>query len=58
MTHPLLTTANEKLTEFEAMLADARDVLFNLAEDITNNVPAQGGKAQTIERILNLRRRL
>ena len=58
MTHPLLTTANEKLTEFEAALADARDVLFNLAEDITNNVPACPEKRPTVERIMKLRSKL
>lgn len=58
MTHPLLTTANAGLTQFEAMLNDARDVLFNLAQDITNNVPASAAKDAAIQRIHSLRKRL
>lgn len=58
MTHPLLETANRELTKFEAMLNDARDVLFNLSQDITNNVPASAAKDEAIQRIHSLRKRL
>lgn len=58
MTHPLLEAANAELTKFEAMLEDARDVLFNLAQDITNNVPPSTIKTITIERIEQIRSKL
>ena len=58
MTHPLIQEANKGLADFEKLLEDARDVLFNLSQDITNNVPPSTIKTITIERIEQIRRKL
>ena len=58
MTHPLIQEANKGLADFEKLLEDARDVLFNLAQDIHDTVPACPEKRSTIERIMKIRSKL
>ena len=58
VTHPLIQEANKGLADFEKLLEDARDVLFNLSQDITNNVPDSQAKQDTIFRINLLRNKL
>lgn len=57
-THPLIQAAKQGLNDFEKLLEDARDVLFNLAQDIHDTVPACLEKRPTIERIMKLRSKL
>ena len=58
MTHPLIQEANKGLADFEKLLEDARDVLFDLAQDITNNVPHSFDRAVILGRINNIRKKL
>ena len=58
MTNELLVGANEALTDLEKLFLDARDVLFNLADDIRAQVPDCMGKTVTLDRINKLRSKL
>jgi hypothetical protein len=58
MTHSLLHIANDGLDSFEKLIEDARDVLFNMADDIRAQVPDGPARQATIARIEKMRRKL
>jgi hypothetical protein len=55
---PILEEARKGLDDFEQLLKDARDVLFNMADDLRAQVPASMERAGTIARINRIRSKI
>jgi hypothetical protein len=56
--NPVLEAAQKGLDDFEKLLWDTRDVLFNLADDLRAQVPASLERAETIARINRIRSKI